>query len=210
MGAFGEYAPVRFAQFVSGCIAALRAWIAAGPDQVVHGPCRMEQLIARCAVACCQPCNPQDRAIVSRSRAFGGFELLSASYVNHRFAPHWHPAQVFGVIESGAEKFNYRGSSHVAHAGSVVFALREKFIPASGWKRAAGPSGCSMCQAKFCGRLLRMTASASKEASIFAKLSPAMRKARATFYIFMDCLRARSKGLRNSWRKPPAPASSQK
>jgi len=48
-------------------------------------------------------------------------ELLHATYVTHSFAPHTHEGYVIGVIEQGAEQFEYRRSRHVAPAGSIVF-----------------------------------------------------------------------------------------
>src|SRR5437764_549368 len=48
-------------------------------------------------------------------------ELLHATYVTHTFAPHTHEGYVIGVIEHGAEQFEYRRSRHVAPAGSIVF-----------------------------------------------------------------------------------------
>jgi AraC-like DNA-binding protein len=48
-------------------------------------------------------------------------ELLHATYITHRFAPHTHESYVIGVIEQGAEQFMYRGRKHVAPAGSLVF-----------------------------------------------------------------------------------------
>ncbi|WP_462378818.1 AraC family transcriptional regulator [Pseudomonas sp. Marseille-QA0892] len=47
-------------------------------------------------------------------------ELLSARYVNHRFAPHAHDSFVFAVIESGVERFRYRGQDHYADAGTIA------------------------------------------------------------------------------------------
>lgn len=47
-------------------------------------------------------------------------ELLHATYVTHTFAPHTHEGYAIGVIEQGAEQFHYRGSKHVAPAGSIV------------------------------------------------------------------------------------------
>ncbi|HLZ55935.1 MAG TPA: AraC family transcriptional regulator [Ktedonosporobacter sp.] len=47
-------------------------------------------------------------------------ELLHATYVTHTFAPHTHEGYVIGVVERGAERFKYRGSNHVAPAGSIV------------------------------------------------------------------------------------------
>jgi len=48
-------------------------------------------------------------------------ELLRATYVTHTFAPHTHEGYVIGVIEQGAEQFEYRRSRHIAPAGSIVF-----------------------------------------------------------------------------------------
>jgi len=48
-------------------------------------------------------------------------ELLHATYVTHTFAPHTHEGYVIGVIEQGAEQFEYRRSRHIAPAGSIVF-----------------------------------------------------------------------------------------
>jgi AraC-like DNA-binding protein len=47
-------------------------------------------------------------------------ELLHATYVTHTFAPHIHEGYVIGIIEHGAEQFKYRGSNHIAPAGSIV------------------------------------------------------------------------------------------
>ncbi|MBZ5686410.1 MAG: AraC family transcriptional regulator [Acidobacteriia bacterium] len=48
-------------------------------------------------------------------------ELLRATYVTHSFAPHAHEGYVIGVIEQGAEQFEYRRSRHIAPTGSIVF-----------------------------------------------------------------------------------------
>lgn len=47
-------------------------------------------------------------------------ELLHATYVTHRFAPHVHEGYAIGVIVRGVEAFAYRGTNHVASAGSIV------------------------------------------------------------------------------------------
>ncbi len=47
-------------------------------------------------------------------------ELLHATYVTHSFVPHIHEGYAIGVIEQGAESFTYRGTQHIAGAGSVV------------------------------------------------------------------------------------------
>lgn len=49
-----------------------------------------------------------------------GLELLSARYIEHRFAPHVHDGYVIAVVESGAERYRYRGVEHLAGAGSFA------------------------------------------------------------------------------------------
>lgn len=49
-----------------------------------------------------------------------GLDLLHAHYVTHSFSRHIHDTFAIGVIVQGAEGFAYRGSTHVAPAGSVV------------------------------------------------------------------------------------------
>ncbi|KVH32378.1 AraC family transcriptional regulator [Burkholderia cepacia] len=46
-------------------------------------------------------------------------DLVTATYRDHAFAPHWHDAYTIPVILEGAERFTYRGSGHVAETGSV-------------------------------------------------------------------------------------------
>lgn len=52
-----------------------------------------------------------------RSPAMPETELLTARYVTHTFAPHWHEGYVVGVITAGAEGYRYRGADHVAGPG---------------------------------------------------------------------------------------------
>jgi AraC-like DNA-binding protein len=52
--------------------------------------------------------------------ARGGAELYRARIVRHAFEPHAHAAYGIGVINTGAERFRYRGSEHLAGAGSLV------------------------------------------------------------------------------------------
>ncbi|MCY1272630.1 HTH-type transcriptional activator RhaS [compost metagenome] len=49
-----------------------------------------------------------------------GLELLSARYIEHRFAPHVHDGYVIAVVEAGAERYRYRGVDHLAGAGSLA------------------------------------------------------------------------------------------
>ncbi|WP_334053326.1 AraC family transcriptional regulator [Burkholderia cepacia] len=46
-------------------------------------------------------------------------DLVTATYRDHTFAPHWHDAYTIPVILEGAERFTYRGSGHVAETGTV-------------------------------------------------------------------------------------------
>ncbi|HKT62733.1 MAG TPA: AraC family transcriptional regulator [Burkholderia sp.] len=46
-------------------------------------------------------------------------DLLTATYRNHTFAPHWHDAYTIPVILEGAERYTCRGTGHVAETGTV-------------------------------------------------------------------------------------------
>jgi AraC-like DNA-binding protein len=61
-----------------------------------------------------------DRAEFKRAAHRGGIELYCAHIVRHAFEPHTHQAFGFGAIERGVERFRYRGSDHLAPAGSLV------------------------------------------------------------------------------------------
>jgi AraC-like DNA-binding protein len=54
-----------------------------------------------------------------RTPLIPGAEMLTAEYYDHEFTPHWHDAYAIPVIEAGAETYRYRGSTHIAEAGSV-------------------------------------------------------------------------------------------
>ncbi|MFC4528016.1 AraC family transcriptional regulator [Dyella halodurans] len=49
-----------------------------------------------------------------------GVELYRAHIVRHAFEPHTHDGFGLGAIESGVERFRYRGADHLAPADSVV------------------------------------------------------------------------------------------
>jgi AraC-like DNA-binding protein len=49
-----------------------------------------------------------------------GVELLSARYIDHRFAPHVHDGYVIGMIMAGAQRYRYRGAEHLAGSGTLV------------------------------------------------------------------------------------------
>ncbi|SDI06559.1 AraC family transcriptional regulator [Nonomuraea jiangxiensis] len=47
-------------------------------------------------------------------------DLLKAHYVTHRFARHAHDGYAIGLIVTGVEEFDYRGTLHRAAAGEIV------------------------------------------------------------------------------------------
>jgi len=61
----------------------------------------------------------RDSARYWRTPLLPGADLVTAEYHEHTFAPHWHEAYTIPVIEGGAECYRYRGTEHVAVAGSV-------------------------------------------------------------------------------------------
>jgi len=64
--------------------------------------------------------NPQDVAQFRRPAHRDGVELYRAHIVRHAFEPHTHEAYGLGAIESGVERFRYRGSEHLAPPDSLV------------------------------------------------------------------------------------------
>lgn len=64
--------------------------------------------------------HPQDRAQFRRPSHRAGVELYRAHIVRHAFEPHTHEAFGLGAIESGVERFRYRGSDHLAPPDSRV------------------------------------------------------------------------------------------
>ncbi|MFC3552282.1 AraC family ligand binding domain-containing protein [Lysobacter cavernae] len=62
----------------------------------------------------------QDRAEFRRPSHRAGVELYRAHIVRHAFEPHTHEAYGLGAIESGVERFRYRGSDHLAPPDSLV------------------------------------------------------------------------------------------
>jgi AraC-like DNA-binding protein len=61
-----------------------------------------------------------DRALFRRPAHRGGIELYQAHIVRHAFEPHTHEAYGLGAIESGVERFRYRGSEHLAPPDTLV------------------------------------------------------------------------------------------
>lgn len=64
--------------------------------------------------------HPGDRAEFGQAPHRPGVELYRAHIIRHAFEPHTHEAYGLGAIESGVERFRYRGSEHLAPPGSVV------------------------------------------------------------------------------------------
>ncbi|WP_206999586.1 helix-turn-helix transcriptional regulator [Trinickia mobilis] len=54
-----------------------------------------------------------------RTPLLPGADMVTAEYLDHEFAPHWHDAYTIPVIEAGAEMYDYQGSQHVAETGTV-------------------------------------------------------------------------------------------
>ena len=61
-----------------------------------------------------------DSAQFRRPAHRDGVELYRAHIVRHSFDPHTHEAFGLGAIESGVERFRYRGSDHLAPPESLV------------------------------------------------------------------------------------------
>jgi len=64
--------------------------------------------------------HPNDRAEFRHAAHQPGVELYRAHIIRHAFEPHTHEAYGLGAIESGVERFRYRGADHLAPSGSVV------------------------------------------------------------------------------------------
>lgn len=64
--------------------------------------------------------HPSEFVTFKASPHLPGVELYSAHLVDHAFAPHVHDGYSLGAIEAGVERFRYRGSEHLAPAGTLV------------------------------------------------------------------------------------------
>ncbi|WAJ36418.1 AraC family transcriptional regulator [Pseudomonas sp. GOM7] len=67
-----------------------------------------------------QPDATREHVRFSTSADAQGVELLSARFIEHRFAPHVHDGHVIAVLEAGAERYRYRGIEHLAGAGCIA------------------------------------------------------------------------------------------
>jgi len=61
-----------------------------------------------------------DLAAFKRPAHRAGIELYQAHIVRHAFEPHTHEAYGLGAIESGVERFRYRGAEHLAPPDTLV------------------------------------------------------------------------------------------
>ena len=62
----------------------------------------------------------RDTAEFRRAAFRTGVELYRAHIVRHAFEAHAHEGYGIGAIESGVERFRYRGAEHLAPGGSIV------------------------------------------------------------------------------------------
>jgi AraC-like DNA-binding protein len=61
-----------------------------------------------------------ESATMTRLRVFETLELLRARYTRQKFAPHAHDEYVFGMVEAGAARTQFRGREDVHAVGSVI------------------------------------------------------------------------------------------
>ncbi|KAF1064653.1 AraC family transcriptional regulator [Burkholderia gladioli] len=62
---------------------------------------------------------PRNDAHYWRSALIPGADMVTARFTDHAYSPHWHEAYTISLIEGGAERYDYRGTRHVADAGSL-------------------------------------------------------------------------------------------
>ena len=63
---------------------------------------------------------PKEQVKFWRDPVLRDLEMLRATYVDYSFSRHAHEGFGIAIVESGAMKFEYRGSVHTAPAGSIV------------------------------------------------------------------------------------------
>jgi AraC-like DNA-binding protein len=63
--------------------------------------------------------SPLDRATFHRTGVFGGFDLMSARFVHHSFAPHTHDELMIGIIHKGVKAFRRGRVTEFAAQGSL-------------------------------------------------------------------------------------------
>lgn len=62
----------------------------------------------------------RDRISFWRLSRYPGIEFLRASYLGHSYAPHIHHGYGIGVVEEGAEEFEYLGKTYSASGFSLI------------------------------------------------------------------------------------------
>lgn len=82
---------------------------------------------------------PREIAKFWRATDYHNLELLSATYVTHQFARHYHETYAIGVIERGSYTFYHKGGMEIIHAGQIVLINPEevhsgKPVDNNGWK----------------------------------------------------------------------------
>ncbi|MFA0813828.1 AraC family ligand binding domain-containing protein [Microbulbifer epialgicus] len=55
-----------------------------------------------------------------RSSTHESIELFHAYFRNFNFNKHWHDELAVGIIQSGAEKLDYRGQTEIIPQGDIV------------------------------------------------------------------------------------------
>jgi AraC-like DNA-binding protein len=63
---------------------------------------------------------PRDAVSVRHVDAFGGFDVMRATYAHHSFPPHFHTTFAIGVMTRGACALECRGATYLLRAGYVV------------------------------------------------------------------------------------------
>lgn len=61
-----------------------------------------------------------EKALLWCEPGFLDMECLAARFRRHDYAPHRHDTYVMGVIVAGAERYTYRGQSHIVPAGAIA------------------------------------------------------------------------------------------
>ena len=81
---------------------------------------------------------PRDAVALRRVDAFGGMDVMRATYVAHSFPPHFHTTFAIGVMTHGACALECRGTTYLLRAGHVVLLAPGEVhtgeqISADGW-----------------------------------------------------------------------------
>lgn len=62
----------------------------------------------------------REKAKFWRATDYHNLELLSATYITHQFARHYHETYAIGVVEGGSYTFYHKGSMEIIRAGQMV------------------------------------------------------------------------------------------